>query len=485
MKDVVTWAEQNWLVPETKQPIVLRPWQKAALRAMFPPDGSPPRHETFLLSAPKKSGKTTLNAIGTCFAALTFPAPESCYVVANDEEQAVGRVFILIADALRAMGMVSRGEAVVGKTEIRFPETGSRIVAIPADFAGAAGAIFGVSSWTELWAFRFEGHVRLFEELTPIPNRRSLRIVDSYAGFTGDAPLLEPMWTRVLAGKRLDPRLPIFESGRTWAFVATGEEGQRLCWLGEPAEAEAYYAEQRQTLRAGSFARLHLNLWQSGEEAFITAEEWDACVETGWRPLGPNEDTEPPLRLSVGVDAATKHDCAAVVAVAHDGDKVRLVCHRIWTPRFGKTLDLEQTIERYLRHLRKHYRVASIQYDPYQMAAIAERLRGEGFPIHELPQTSANLTGAAQNLYELVQGRTLALYPDKELRRHALNAVAFETARGWRLAKEKSSSKIDGLAALSFACLDAIERRPPAPLPPYQSYPESRAATAGVMSRVF
>ncbi len=318
-----------------------------------------------------------------------------------------------------------------------------------------------------------------------IPNRRSLRIVDSYAGFTGDAPLLEPMWTRVLAGKRLDPRLPIFESGKTWAFVATGEEGQRLCWLGEPTEAEDYYAEQRETLRPGTFARLHLNLWQSGEEAFITAEEWDGCVDPGWRPLQPDEDTEPPLRLSVGVDAATKHDCAAVVAVAHDGDKVRLVQHRIWTPRFGKTLDLEQTIERYMRHLRKHYRVSSIQFDPHQMLAISERLRGEGFPMHELPQTSGNLTAAAQNLYELIQGRTLALYEDKELRKHALNAVALETARGWRLAKEKTSSKIDGLAALSFACLDAIERRPHAPLRPYEIHPEGRALSAGVMSRVF
>jgi hypothetical protein len=81
--------------------------------------------------------------------------------------------------------------------------------------------------------------------------------------------------------------------------------------------------------------------------------------------------------------------------------------------------------------------------------------------MHELPQTSGNLTSAAQNLYELFQTRAIRLYADKELRTHALNAVAIETARGWRLAKEKSSSKIDGLAALSFACLDAIERQPP------------------------
>lgn len=37
--------------------------------------------------------------------------------------------------------------------------------------------------------------------------------------------------------------------------------------------------------------------------------------------------------------------------------------------------------------------------------------------------------------------------------------------RGWRLAKEKSSRKIDGVVALSFACRDVIER----PLAPTSS----------------
>ena len=55
------------------------------------------------------------------------------------------------------------------------------------------------------------------------------------------------------------------------------------------------------------------------------------------------------------------------------------------------------------------------------------------------------------------------MYPDAELRRHALNAVAVNSGRGWRLAKEKSSRKIDGLAALSFACVDAFRAMGPTP----------------------
>jgi len=140
--------------------------------------------------------------------------PTSTPPRSNDELQAQERVFDRIAKQVRSMGMVARGEATVTKSEIFFPALRSKIVALPADFAGAAGAIFGISSWTELWAFRFENHVRLWEELTPIPNRRSLRIVDSYAGFTGDSPILEPMWARAIAGELLDDELPIFANGR-------------------------------------------------------------------------------------------------------------------------------------------------------------------------------------------------------------------------------------------------------------------------------
>ncbi len=447
------WAEGYWILPETGRPIVLRPWQRKVLAAMFPADGSPSRWETFLIANVKKSGKTTLDAIATTYAATTFPAPETAFCVANDEGQAQERVFELIAAALRAMGLERSGAIAISKGEIRFAETGTRIVAIPADFAGAAGAVFGISSWTETWAFRHEGHVRLWEELTPIPNRRSLRIVDSYAGFTGDSPVLEPMWNRALAGERLDGHLPIFANGRLWAYIDQGEEAQTRAWRGTPEEAEDYYAEQRASLRPGTFARLHLNQWQSGESAFVTAEAWDRCVIPDMRPLVPGARD---LVLSVGVDAATKHDCAAVVAVARDGERVILARHKIWTPRKGDPIDLEETVERYLLELAEDFTLGEVRFDPYQFQRSAQTLKKRGVPVIEYPQTTDRLTASGQALFDLVHEGRLAMYPDAELRAHALNAVAIETARGWRLSKEKASRKIDGAVALSFAVLGAL-----------------------------
>lgn len=490
-QSVVEWAEARWRLPETRRPIVLTEWERRALLAMFPPDGSPSAWETFLVSTVKKAGKTTLNAIATLYAALTFPPPETVFVVANDELQAQERVFDLVAKQVRSMGLVARGAAVVTKSEIFFPETGTRIVAIPADFAGAAGAVFGVSSWTELWAFRHEGHVRLWEELTPIPGRRSLRIVDSYAGFAGDSPILEPMWARALGGERLDEDLPIFASGKLWAYIDQGEEAQVRAWRGSPEEMEVYYAEQRSTLRPGTFARLHLNQWQAGEEAFVTAEAWDGCVDPRLTPLEPvmvSVDAQR-LTLSVGVDAATKGDAAAVVAVARERDgRVRLCRHRIWTPKKGDPLELEETIEAFLLQLRREYRIGSVLFDPYQMQRSASELRKAGVPMVELPQTSGNLTGAGQALYDLIRERKLRMYPDGGLRQHALNAAAVETARGWRLAKEKSSRKIDGVVALSFACRDVMERPlmptdSPTDIPP--DLPSLRLALGGTRRSPF
>ncbi len=300
----VEWIEQ-------RSGLRLRVWQRAVVEAMFPADGAPSRFETFLISTVKKAGKTTLSGWCALYAALTFGAGETAFVVGNDLEQGDENVFALLVAAVRQAGLDRSGAAVVRSDRIVF-ENGTRIIALASDFAGSAGARFGITLWTEVWAFRHEGHIRLWEELTPIPNRRSLRIVDSYAGFDGDAPVLEPLWRRAMAGERLDDELPIFANGRLWAYIDQGDEARARAWLGDPAEMDSYYAEQAASLRSGTFARLHSNQWQSGEEAFVTAEGYDACVVPGLLPA----PADPRVPVFVGADAATRRDCAAVVAVA-------------------------------------------------------------------------------------------------------------------------------------------------------------------------
>jgi hypothetical protein len=83
-------------------------------------------------------------------------------------------------------------------------------------------------------------------------------------------------------------------------------------------------------------------------------------------------------------------------------------------------------------------------------------LQAAGLRIGECPQTIPNQTRAGQGLFDLLKGKNLELYADADLRQQALNAVAVESPRGWRLAKEKASKKIDAIVALSLAALAAL-----------------------------
>jgi hypothetical protein len=51
------------------------------------------------------------------------------------------------------------------------------------------------------------------------------------------------------------------------------------------------------------------------------------------------------------------------------------------------------------------------------------------------------------------------LYPSDELRQQALSTVAIENPRGWRIAKEKASRKIDAIVVLAMACCAAMAHR--------------------------
>jgi hypothetical protein len=361
--------------------------------------------------------------------------------------------------------MVRRNEYLRKNTTITakmltFRPTGSTIQALAVDAAGNAGANHLTASHTEAWGIIYEGGVRAYEELTCPPGvfygLPALRICDSYAGFEGESDTWHKLVDRGLHGKQVSDEWPIFMDGGLMLFHVDGLEAQERCFRGTPEQAAVYYAEQSASLRPGTFQRLHENKRATGSEAFIQLDDWDRCVDPNHRPMLPSHER----RLFLGVDASIKHDSAAVVAVYHDREssKVVLAKHRIWQPSSHDPLDLDGTIGEFLRDMRRHYVISDIRYDPYQMHDLSTRLRSEGLPMTEYPQSVPNLTSMGQNLYELVKGGNLSLYPDDFMRTCASHAVALQSSRGWRIAKEKTSFKIDVIVALAMAALAAIEK---------------------------
>jgi hypothetical protein len=63
-----------------------------------------------------------------------------------------------------------------------------------------------------------------------------------------------------------------------------------------------------------------------------------------------------------------------------------------------------------------------------------------------------------QTLFDLLNGRNLVCYVLAKLRRQALNTLAIENPRGWRIAKEKASKKIDAIVPLVSYRASAFRR---------------------------
>jgi phage terminase large subunit-like protein len=109
--------------------------------------------------------------------------------------------------------------------------------------------------------------------------------------------------------------------------------------------------------------------------------------------------------------------------------------------------------------LNQRFDIQEVRFDPYQMISSAQRLQRVGLPMQEFPQSVPNLTEVSTNLYDLIKGKNLLVYPDDAIRLAISRAIALETSRGWRIAKEKASHKIDVVVALAQSALGATKSR--------------------------
>jgi phage terminase large subunit-like protein len=455
----ITFIEEYVRLNELGQPFRLMPHQKEILRLAFAFDknGRLP-YDTVIFSCPKKSGKTALNAALTLWWAFTQEAPNECLAVANDLEQARARQFA------SCEGIIEHNPELKRKCEVQhkniFLDNGTAITAISSDYAGASGSNHGWVSYEEIWAVSSENGRRLFEELTSVPTRKnSVKFIATYAGFEGENNLLMDLYKKAVGqdehpegqAVRIHPTLPIYENKEARIFCYWDHE-PRMPW-----QTAEYYASQRKTLRPATFQRLHQNLWVSSENRFIDAEVYDACVEPGRPDLSGS--------LFIGVDASVRRDSTACVCLkyADDSDQLVLADYKIWKPSPGQPINLEASVEFYLRRIYNHpgVFVTRILVDPFQMARSVQTLQSAGLPVEEYNQTQGNLTEATEALYSVLTTRGIRLYNAPDLREHVLNAVSIETPRGIRLSKQKTSNKIDAAVALSFAVLSAIQAGKP------------------------
>lgn len=439
----------EFAIREDQQPLRLEDHQRKILTEAFRYDEEERFiYRTIIYSAPKKSGKTAINALVCLWWSFCVQPPDEVIIASNDLDQSISRVF----DASK--GFISRNQELKersdppGRLLIRL-KNDTTIKAIPSDYTGEAGANQGLVSFDELWGFMSEKSRRLYEELTPVPTRKnSIRFISTYAGWEEESTLLEDLYSRIFdkqgnvkpsVKRPLGEEFPVYTIGDLFVYW---DHEPRMEW-----QTPEYYESQRSDLRVNTFLRLHENKWVSNESSLFDMEDWDACIDPEYKPPLPDKS----IRLYVGADASTKKDRSAVVSVYRKDNLLQLGPFRTWQPSKKEPMDLEATMEAYIRELAGGYQVAEVRYDPYQLLRSSTTLSHAGVKMIEFPQTVNNLTEAGQALYDSVKHKTLKLYKDDELTKEARFAVGKETPRGMRIVKEKASHKIDAIVALAMA----------------------------------
>jgi phage terminase large subunit-like protein len=446
-RDPVAFIGDVLVNPETGKAFELFPIQERFLRELFSlaPDGRL-KYPEAVYGCPKKSGKSTTAAMAMLYAVIALGGQfAEGIILANDESQATDRIFTAAARIVEASPML-RDSAKITAGRIEFRSTGATISAISSDFASAAGSNPVFICADEIWAFATERSARLLDEVIPSPARKiSGRLIVSYAGFSGESTVLERLHQQGVKGEQIAPALYV-------------QPGLLMLWSHEPIapwQDLTWIEAMRRMLRPSAFQRLVLNQWASAESAFLEAEMVDACTDENLRPVIGGDSGLP---IFVGVDAASKHDMAAVVAVSFDDEtrKVKLIRHYLWAPTPDNPLDFSRTIEAALIELRNHFWLMGVYFDPWQLTYLSQRASDLGIPMEPYNQTSGNLTEMGQGLYSLFRDKNITIYPNLDVRKSLLNAAAIESPRGFRIGKQTASRKIDLTVALAMACIAAM-----------------------------
>ena len=411
----ISFIETVLYDPETKRPFKLLPAERAFLEHAFKLDDS--GHLLYpeqLYSCPKKSGKTTFAGIHALTTLLLFGGsyPEAT-ICANDQEQSVGRVFTMIRRIIESSPLLKR-EAKITQDRITFPAFDVTITAIPSNFATAAGGNQNISVFDELWAFTSERSRRLWDELVPPPTRQiACRLTTTYAGYEGESLLLQDLYRRGLQQPQIGDDL---HAG----------DGILMFWSHSPVapwQDERWLAEMRRTLRPNAYQRLVLNEFASAECQFVDMAAWDSCVQPS---LTPTSGAAADLR---------RGRCSRTSVTAPRLSPSPLIRRRRWCAWCSTACSPPRRVIPSTSSIRsrppssigdERFVLRQVLFDPFQMAAVSQRLAKAHVPIEEYPQTVPNLTAATSNLFDLIQSRSIALYPDAAMRLAVSRAIIVE-----------------------------------------------------------
>lgn len=452
-QDPVTWIMDNFYIPETNRPIDLYPSQIEPLREALRLDPAGRFvYSTVVWSAIKKSAKSSIaSAVGLWFA---FRRPRaSIKVIANDLKQAESRVFFYMRRAIQLHPEWRNTCRVVGY-KIYLPNH-SMIEAIPIDPQGEAGGNDDLVIYSELWGWKNAAAVKMWTEttLSPMKFAQSMRWCETYAGYSGESPVLEGLYERgVKDGEVISQAAEMYRNGRLFVLWNTRPT---LPW-----QTKEYYAQESSDLLESEFNRVHRNQWGSSTSTFVPSEWWDACLHE----LPPYEKLEPWV---IALDAAVSGDCFGMVAVTRKNGIVIPRFIRKWTPPAGGQImffappgtppDKDESPAGELRRLTSRHSVVKVCYDPYQLHSFCKQMAGELIVFFDEFSQAGKRLQADKGLRDLIRERRIWHDGNKDLREHITNANVQqgETKDQLRIVKRTEHAKIDLAVCTSMAAYEA------------------------------
>ncbi len=445
----VDWIESEFWIPELHGPIVLHPYQRAALNEAYRRDADGKFvYSVVVWSDIKKSAKSSIAAAVALERAHRL-SYGSIKVVANDLKQADSRVAFYARRALELNKHFADWKVKPSGYNVTTPQH-TIIEAIPVDPKGEAGGNDDLIIFSELWAANQTAAQRMWTEMTLSPTKYgySQRWVETYAGFSGESPLLEQLYeTGVKAGRLLDVGIPGLElyANDTARLLCLWNTQPRLPW-----QSDDYYAQESAVLTPGEFARVHRNQWATSEATFLPGEWWHNCI-------GDIPEFDDKAPVVCGMDAGVSSDTFALVGVSRIEDTTYVRFCRVWKPPKGGKIDFDD-IDKFIRNeLVKQYNVVQIAYDPHQLHDMATRLRKDAVTwMFEFKQANPRLV-ADKALYDAIRDRKIIHDGDPQLTEHVKNANSKSEGDidKLRIVKRAEHLKIDACVALSMANSEA------------------------------
>jgi phage terminase large subunit-like protein len=459
-------------------PFELEPWQQAIVAALWGwrrEDGTRRYRETFIF-VPRKSGKSPM-AAGLLLLSIFTDGEQGgqWYAAAASREQAALVYRHLSGMIAREPELAKRSKLYKSFKSVEFPETGGTFRALASDADNLHGLNVQMAVVDELHAHK-DGE--LVDVLVTATGSRLQPLIVYITTSDFDRPSVcnskHEYASKVRDGIIDDPSfLPCIweaEPDDDWTDPAIWAKANPN--LGVSVKLEYLQRECRRAMAEpayeNTFRRLHLNQRTTTDSKWLSVTAWDECAapepELTGIPCYGGLDLSTTTDLSAFVLAFPIEDTVYLkpyfwIPEARLQDRADRVPYAAWarqgqhiftTP--GQTIDYS-FVRAKINELATQYSLQELRFDPHNATQLATQLAEEdGLVLTQHRQGYLSMNAPLKELERRILSGTLAHDGSPVLRWNISNTVVHQDAAGnLKLAKDKATERIDGVAAAAMA----------------------------------